>query len=192
MNISNILFTTRRNFTIKRIIDAAQRCFTQRGLSKTSMLHIAQEAAISRTTLYKHYVNLQVVQQAVFAREYQPFLKELQQQLSENAQPAQQIVTMALRLAEHQPGNSHLTNNANNRVQQMAQKAALEVVKLYGRRFIRYQLKQLQQQGLLRKDQSLKQQTAWVLRIVVSLINQPMQNPEHHIAAFLLPALLCR
>ncbi|MBS1166636.1 MAG: TetR/AcrR family transcriptional regulator, partial [Proteobacteria bacterium] len=46
---------TRGARTVERIFEAARRLFLSRGFSETSMEAIAQEAGVSKATLYSHY-----------------------------------------------------------------------------------------------------------------------------------------
>lgn len=45
------------NQTRSQIIDAARRAFAQRGVSQTTMAHIAEEAGVTRGAIYWHFSN---------------------------------------------------------------------------------------------------------------------------------------
>lgn len=51
-----------------RILNAALRCFARHGFSRTTMSDIAEEAGLSRTSLYKHYPNREAAFRALAHR----------------------------------------------------------------------------------------------------------------------------
>jgi AcrR family transcriptional regulator len=51
-----------------RLLDAAEACYAERGLSHTKMTHIALKAGVHRTTVYSYFPNRDAVLAACFVR----------------------------------------------------------------------------------------------------------------------------
>lgn len=64
--------------TDKRILDAAERLFSERGFSAVTMKDICAEAFISRGGLYRHYSSTSVVFTSIIEREQERALVSLQ------------------------------------------------------------------------------------------------------------------
>lgn len=64
--------------TDKRILDAAEKLFAERGFSAVTMKDICAEAFISRGGLYRHYSSPSVVFSAIIEREQQRAFASLQ------------------------------------------------------------------------------------------------------------------
>ena len=64
--------------TDKRILDAAERLFSERGFSAVTMKDICAEAYISRGGLYRHYSSTSVVFTSIIEREQERALASLQ------------------------------------------------------------------------------------------------------------------
>ena len=64
--------------TDKRILDAAERLFSDRGFSAVTMKDICAEAFISRGGLYRHYSSTSVVFSSIIEREQERALASLQ------------------------------------------------------------------------------------------------------------------
>ncbi len=64
--------------TDKRILDAAERLFSERGFSAVTMKDICAEAFISRGGLYRHYSSTSVVFTSIIEREQERALASLQ------------------------------------------------------------------------------------------------------------------
>jgi AcrR family transcriptional regulator len=52
----------------QRLIDAAEKCYAERGPSRTKITHIAQKAGVHRTTVYAYFANRDEVLAASFMR----------------------------------------------------------------------------------------------------------------------------
>ena len=45
----------------KRVIEVTRELFLQQGMQKTEMKHIAKQAGIGRSTLYRHFVSKEAI-----------------------------------------------------------------------------------------------------------------------------------
>jgi len=66
----------------EQILDAAVRCYAAEGIIKTTVEHVAREAKVSRTTVYRYFKNRDEVLSAVVVRESIHLLQEIQEQLA--------------------------------------------------------------------------------------------------------------
>lgn len=57
------------DFAREHILDAAFRCYSSRSVMKTTVEHIAREAKVTRTTIYRYFKNRDEVLTAVVTRE---------------------------------------------------------------------------------------------------------------------------
>jgi len=66
----------------EQILDAALRCYAAEGVIKTTVEHVAREAKVSRTTVYRYFRNRDEVLSAVVLRESMQILQAMQTQLA--------------------------------------------------------------------------------------------------------------
>jgi AcrR family transcriptional regulator len=66
----------------EQILDAALRCYASEGVIKTTVEHVAREAKVSRTTVYRYFKNRDEVLSAVVLRESMQILQAMQLQLA--------------------------------------------------------------------------------------------------------------
>ena len=57
------------DFAREQLLDAAWRCYQQYGVGKTTVEHVAREAKVSRTTVYRYFRNRNEVLNSVLLRE---------------------------------------------------------------------------------------------------------------------------
>ena len=66
----------------EQILDAALRCYANDGVIKTTVEHVAREAKVSRTTVYRYFRNRDEVLSALVLRESMQILQVMQEQLA--------------------------------------------------------------------------------------------------------------
>lgn len=66
----------------EQILDAALRCYAREGVIKTTVEHVAREAKVSRTTVYRYFKNRDEVLSALVLRESMQILQVMQVQLA--------------------------------------------------------------------------------------------------------------
>lgn len=76
---------TRKQSSEQAIIAAAQSCFERFGIKKTSMEDIAQEAGISRATMYRHFANKDAIVEAISIVEAENVNRQIRAQLAGRA-----------------------------------------------------------------------------------------------------------
>lgn len=70
------------DFAREQILDAACRCYERSGVSKTTMEHIAQDAKVTRTTIYRYFQTRDEVLTGVILRATQVMVQELQKRVA--------------------------------------------------------------------------------------------------------------
>ncbi len=84
--------TTAGPTTLDRILDATLRQLEHHGMRRTTMDDIAQEAGLSRPTLYEYFPNKGAIISAAIGRELQRFLAELEEGADGVEDPAERLV----------------------------------------------------------------------------------------------------
>lgn len=91
------------DFAREQILDAAMRCYQQTTFHKTRMEHIAREAKVSRTTIYRYFENRDDVLMGVILRAVRELMKIVSQRVAATVTFADFIVeTIAITL-DHVP-----------------------------------------------------------------------------------------
>lgn len=180
------------------LIDAAERCFEKHGVAKTSMSHVATEAGVSRTTLYKRFAKIEDVLQAVFVREFDRFEKRLSKRLAAIADPGARLVEIVVATAENVPENAgiaKLAQGPRSRAEARALAVGRSALNERVERAIGGPLDDLAAAGRLRSDIDRPALIEWIRRVVLSLAVQPQPRSRtaaarrEFIASFLLPSI---
>lgn len=84
--------------TRQRLLDAAERVFHARGVSRSSLEDVAREAGLTRGAIYWHFKDKVALFEAVLARAVQSFEGQLAQRLAEVAEdaPARRVFCRAM------------------------------------------------------------------------------------------------
>lgn len=78
--------------TADRILDAAERLFTERDAASVGMKDIAEAAGCSRATLYRHFDSRDTLHTAYVHREAQRLYRRLTERLGGVADPAERLI----------------------------------------------------------------------------------------------------
>ena len=164
------------------------------------MSHVAAQAGVSRTTLYKRFAVMEEVLQAVFIREFDRFEARLLKKLARYLDPAERLVEIVVATAENVPDNAglaHLVEGPRSRTEKMALAAGRRALNDRVEAMIREPLNALAEGGRLRNDVGQAELIEWIRRVVNSLaaFPQPARRSagqrRQFVARFLLPAV-CR
>ncbi len=164
-----------------RLIDAAETCFERKGVAHTSMLDIAGEAGVSRTTLYKHYPRIDDVLQAAFLREFDRFEDRIVRSVERATTPQERLLTVLLGLAENVPRStwiSSLVSGPKTKTDEKALTVGRGALDARVRKLIDAPLTELAEQRLLRDDVDRDLVIDW-LRVTVqafSVVRHPGQR----------------
>ena len=182
-----------------RLIDAAERCFDRDGVAHTTMRNVAIEAGVSRTSLYKHYANMDAVLQAVFVREFDRFEQRLRRVLTRCNSDEERLVQVVVGIAENIPRSSTigtLVRHPANRSEERALAVGRAALDVRVRQLIEAPLDALQAEGRLRCDTPRAQMVEWIRTLVhtFSAARRPKAwnrlERRQMIERFMLPSLL--
>ena len=97
----------------ERLLDAAKQCYAAQGIARTTMEDIAQEAKVTRRTVYRHFGSHQEIMSAVVYREAALFWEQLQLRLQSVESFEEYLVEATLYVIMHAaetPTHSFLFN----------------------------------------------------------------------------------
>jgi AcrR family transcriptional regulator len=183
----------------KHLIDAAETCFETKGVAHTSMLDVAKEAGVSRTTLYKYYPRIEDVLQAAFVREFERFEEKIKKKLAQCRSAEQRLIETISGIAENVPSSSFISTLVSG-PQTNTERKALDVGRAAlddrVRSLIDEPLTALSREDHLRTDVDREMIIEWI-RIQVhafSVLRHPGEHSRKHrrelISAFLVRSIL--
>ena len=181
------------------LIDAAEICFEKKGIARTSMLDIAAEAGVSRTSLYKYYPRIEDVLQAAFVREFDRFERQIVGKLASCKTAEERLLETIVGIAENVPKSSwigSLVSGPRTKTEEKALHVGRSALDARIRNLIDEPLKVLAEQGSLRTDVDRKMIVEWT-RILVhafSVVRHPGEYTKKHrrelVSAFLMKSIL--
>jgi AcrR family transcriptional regulator len=188
----------RRRASRERILDAAEACLRRDGIRRTSALHVAAEAGVSRAWLYRQFPDKATLLSAALIRRDRAFWAEAQHQV-DGADGFAAKIAAAVLLSRAAP-----LGPLANELREKEPDAFAEVIGTYVQDIIpgmawfwRDQLAKGVASGELRADLDLDAAAEWVMRQVVSLVSVPgvavdiddRESIERALTTFLMPAL---
>jgi len=185
--------------TTKRMLDAAQMCFSSYGFQKTSMEDIAREAGVSRGSIYRHFPDKESLYGAVAADQARRYIEELRRRTAPLGSLTDQLVEAAdltVAFLQDNPLNAamqrtdpdafiHLLTTDSHDLLSMGVEAVIPLIEAAVER------------GEVRPDLDVRRAAEWMTRIVFSLIvtpavtfdrDDPAQR-QQFIRDFLVPGL---
>ncbi len=181
------------------LIDAAETCFEKKGVAHTSMLDVAAEAGVSRTSLYKYYPRIDDVLQAAFVREFDRFEVRIVSKLNSCKSAEERLLETIVGIAENVPKSSwigSLVSGPRTKTEEKALHVGRGALDARIRNLIDEPLKSLFDEGRLRTDVDRKMIIEWT-RILVhafSVVRHPGEYTKKHrrelISAFLMRSIL--
>jgi len=182
----------------QRLLDAAEACFAQFGLRKTTMEDVARSAGMSRATVYRHFENRDDLLMSVVEREARRTKVLLEERLRGIEHPGDYIVEgIVLALSEipkrptlamlHSPDAVGLTSPLFVNSERLAA-VALEIVLPV--------IEPARADGLLRENVDVNLMIEWIYRLIDSYLSVPSATAKtddelrEQLRTMLLPALL--
>jgi len=100
----------------EQILDAANECFTQLGIQRTSVQDVARMAKVSRGTIYRYFVDRDVLIEAAIEHGAQRFYREVAAAMEKKTTLAEKLGAMAETnakiLLEHRTRNRLMADDA--------------------------------------------------------------------------------
>jgi AcrR family transcriptional regulator len=162
-----------------RLLRAAEVCYVQRGVARTTIVDIAREAGVHRSTVYVYFQSKDEVLAACFVRSMasvldaaepcyhtdEPFLEQLIRATVIGLTTARQSSAVMLLLGDDQAGRTYHAAEASevwrkNLVESIGQRIAAAATT-----------------GEVRDDIAVETMARWVTRVAFSLIQEP-GSPE--------------
>jgi AcrR family transcriptional regulator len=177
------------DLAVDKILTAASQAFVDLGVSRTGMGHIAQYAGCSRGTLYRYFKNRHELHIAYINRAARELSNRLNDELSAIANPAERLIEGIARAVEdvrNTPGTAAWFAPGDSGIAARMSRSS-EVIESAAESFVE---KLLDPRG---DDPSSRLRARWLVRVVVSLLTMPGENPAEEralIARFVAPALL--
>ncbi|MGI9294762.1 MAG: TetR/AcrR family transcriptional regulator [Pseudomonadales bacterium] len=178
---------------VARILAAARQCYAESSVASATIDQIAQQAGVSRRTVYRYFDNKEAIILAVVEEQAEPFFEQMRESLAglktENFR--QLLVHCVLFTVKHGPqveghqlllGGKNATATANFYLRSVRMRKNLHA--LLGEKF-----QQAQQAGDINQAWCLDDLLNWLGRLVYSFIQypEPKENVERLVTQYLLP-----
>lgn len=159
----------------ERVLDAAEACLERFGLAKTTIEDVAQEAGLSRATVYRQFGNRDALLLAVAAREADRVAGEAEVFLRRFDDVGSWLVEGILFCLREIPKRPLLMQFLSPQELGTASQLVLTSDRMLaiGSEILRPMFEPARREGLLHADVELDALIEWVLRIVMSYLAVP-------------------
>lgn len=180
-----------------RLLDAAERCFTRFGVMKTTVEDVANEARVSRATVYRYFDGRDALVLGVLMRHAQRFLDRLEKRISAQDSFAASMVEgvlFTLEVVRDDPQLALLFAPESAGVTESIVGASDALFSITSG-FLRPYFEAARASGQLRPDIDIDEAAEWILRCIVSLLTVSGPRPRskaalrRYLMTFLVPAL---
>jgi len=180
-----------------RLLDAAEACFARFGVGKTTVEDVANEARVSRATVYRYFDGRDALMLGVLLRDAERFLERLQSTVASGTSFADSIVDGIMFTVEVVQADTNLSLLFSPEAVGYTESVAGASAALFGLtgEFLRPYFEAARASGQLRPRLDLDEAAEWILRAVMSLLT--VRGPRTRTAAeqrrflltFVVPAL---
>lgn len=180
-----------------RLLDAAERCFTRFGVSKTTVEDVANEARVSRATVYRYFDGRDALVLGVLLRQASRFLGRLEKRIAAQASFAESLVEGVMFTVEAvraDPNLAMLFTPESAGLTESIVGASDALFRITGD-FLRPYFEAAQASGQLRAHLDIGDAAEWILRCIVSMLTvagprkRTKAEQRAFLMAFLVPAL---
>ncbi len=182
----------------ERILDAASCCFDRIGVPKTTVVDVAREAKITRTTLYRYFESREALVVGVMLRETHYFRARLLEALSGIDDVGEFIVEgvlFCLREAPKRPLHIYLSGGEASNLMGRLFLSSEQLFEI-GIELLRPLFEPAREKGLLRDGIELSTLLEWASRITLSYLTTPSsriadeEEMRELLRRLLLPAVM--
>jgi AcrR family transcriptional regulator len=159
----------------ERILDAASRCFDRIGVPKTTVVDVAREAKVTRTTLYRYFESREAIVVGVMLRETHYFRERLLEALSGIDDVGEFIVEgilFCLREAPKRPLHIYLSGGEASNLMGRLFLSSEQLFEI-GIELVQPLFEPAREKGLLRDGIELSTLLEWASRITLSYLTTP-------------------
>lgn len=178
------LSSERTKLAAERILDAAERVFSVRGVAATEMTHLAREAGCSRATLYRYFESKNEVRLAYMHRQTRRIAHDVSEQIQHVADDQRRLIeaiTATLREVRARPALATWFSQPDSGL--TAELAgSSQVLLTVCAAFLGDPA-----------DPDVQTRASWLLRVIVSLLSAPADDDTEErsmIERFAAPVLL--
>jgi AcrR family transcriptional regulator len=183
------------DFARGQILDAAYRCYKRNSVAKTTMEHIAREARVTRTTVYRYFQSRDEVLTEVIMRATVTMAAELQLRTADAPDFGNFIVEAGAGAFELIPESPvlRLLLGENNAVLHRVYVSS-EAILALAMDFLRERFERARRDNEVRADIQLAQLTDWIIHIISAYLLAPPAKPDLRplLRQYLAPALAPR
>lgn len=182
----------------QRLIDAAETCFTRYGVGKTTVEDVANEASVSRATVYRYFSDRDELILGVLMRKAGRYFERLARHLETQPGLAEAVVEGVVFTIESVRGDQHLAMLFSPEAVGITSSVAGTSEALFTAvtAFLRPLFERGRETGELRSGIDIDEAAEWVLRTLLSLlategrVAHTPHEQRHMLRNFLLPAIL--
>jgi AcrR family transcriptional regulator len=185
------------DFAREQLVDAAWRCYQRSGVAKTTVEHVAREAKVSRTTVYRYFQNRDEVLTGVLVREIAVLLDVLRGRVDEVEGFGDYLVEAMAGIAELVPQSvvfQQMQQEENSVAARLCISSDDALAIAAG--FIEQRFTLARQRGELREGIELPALVDWTVRILAAYMLTPAVlaggagDLRKTLRLFLLPAVV--
>ncbi len=182
----------------QRLLDAAEECFAQFGLTKTTMEDVAQSAGMSRATVYRYFKNRDELLLGVVEREANRTAVDLKKRLASITDPGEYIIEGVVQSLIEIPKRPGLSMLFGPEAVGLTSRLVLSSDRLaeIGLGLLIPVIEPARKQGVLNDNIDFHVMIEWIFRILSSYLTVPSSfaNSEDDmrelLRSMLLPALI--
>ena len=181
-----------------RLLDAAEACFAQYGLAKTTMEDVARSANMSRATVYRYFENRDDLLMGAVEREARRTAVVIKDRLEGIEDPGEYIIEGIVQSLVEIPKHEILSMIHNADAVGLTSRLVLNSERLanVALEFVLPVIEPAREKGLLRENVDIDSMIEWIYRLLGSYLAVPSTNAtsleelREQFRTMLLPALL--
>jgi len=160
--------------TLEAILLAALHCYGRFGLEKTTLEQVAEQAGVSRATVYRHAKNRQELLNKVFIRDAQKASEALSVEMQQYEKLSDIVMESALFLCRRRH-HADMQNVLDEQLGQIleSQGMPVELLRLFAEKILREPYQKAHANDELPDGLTLDMLTDWLGRMMRSLLLEP-------------------
>jgi AcrR family transcriptional regulator len=157
------------------ILDAARRCYLERGISATGMQEVADTAGVARSTVYRYFPGRDDLLVATIKGEMEQLNARLRKRLAKYPHPADQVVEGMIVAIKEVPRRPLLRAVFASDEDSRARRAiwSSDVIVRFGEELMDHVIRPARDAGLLQDAVRPEVLVEWVYRLLLSFLTLP-------------------
>jgi TetR/AcrR family transcriptional regulator len=160
---------------VTAILDAARRCYLDKGISATGMKEVADRAGVARSTVYRYFPGRDDLLVATIKGEMEMLNTRLRKRLEKYHQPADQMVEGMIVAIKEVPKRPLLRAVFASEEDSRARRAiwSSDVIVRFGEELMDHVIRPAAEAGLLQEAVRPEILVEWVYRVLLSFLTLP-------------------